>query len=342
MPTNEPERSKSHVQEESSRLYVKTAFNRFGWVAHDLNPDYGEDLFVFVYEDRIATGDLFFVQIKSTEADVSTGLAYRLRVATIRRWTRLSVPVVLVLYTSVPNVRSYWSVFSSKEWSDLLLSIEEGQETVSIPQDPKKILDEMSAVGLRSAVTVPLRAVDLAPLRGLLRHAEKHCEEIGAWLLKYKHEYDEFHQATTEAETKAMVEHGGWGSKGHSIHETLSPHHHMGSAEWSAMTQVLFKRLDTLPKTVPKGILSDAEAFSTLILGLQRRILARNENQTAMETVHQLAQLELSGSELTTSLTALQNTDPSMSDVLELLIKRALVSACIDQIKWSAIDLLIA
>lgn len=118
--------------------------------AHDLNPDYGEDLFVFVYDGRIATGDLFFVQIKATEG-TSTQLAYRLGVATVRRWSRLSVRVVLIHYTSTPTVRSHWSVFRAMEWRELLASVPEGQVTLCVPQDQSTILNDTSAGQLQGS-----------------------------------------------------------------------------------------------------------------------------------------------------------------------------------------------
>lgn len=95
-----------------------------------------------------------------------------------------------------------------------------------------------------------------------------------------------------------MLEQGSGGRKGRGILDDVSPHHYMGALEWGAMCEVLLKRLDKLPKTIPTGIMSDAAAFSDLILSLQQRLLMRNESRAATETVRRLAELELAGNDL--------------------------------------------
>ncbi len=106
----EPQRPKTHVYEDISRDVVKRVFHDAGWVAVDLTPDYGEDMLVSVYEDGLATGELFFAQIKAVVSRryIREGFVrYPLETAKLRRWERLLLPVIVIIYIPKEEA-SYW------------------------------------------------------------------------------------------------------------------------------------------------------------------------------------------------------------------------------------------
>ena len=62
-----PRRPRSHHLEDLSRNRVHDAFTAVGWTVEDLRKDYGEDLFVRIFQDGRATLLCFFVQAKATD-----------------------------------------------------------------------------------------------------------------------------------------------------------------------------------------------------------------------------------------------------------------------------------
>lgn len=73
-----PRRPHEHQIEELSRRKFREKCPA-AWVVRDLNPDYGLDMLVDIFEDDEATGRSFYVQMKSTrEARLDRALAVRL------------------------------------------------------------------------------------------------------------------------------------------------------------------------------------------------------------------------------------------------------------------------
>jgi hypothetical protein len=62
-----PRRPRSHILEDISRNKLHEAFDSVGWTVEDLREDYGEDLFVRIFADGVATPLSFFVQAKGTD-----------------------------------------------------------------------------------------------------------------------------------------------------------------------------------------------------------------------------------------------------------------------------------
>lgn len=62
-----PKRPRSHELEKISRNQLHELFTKAGWVVWDLQPDYGEDLFVRIFTDNRASHYSFFVQAKATD-----------------------------------------------------------------------------------------------------------------------------------------------------------------------------------------------------------------------------------------------------------------------------------
>ncbi|MGH7481433.1 MAG: DUF4365 domain-containing protein, partial [Longimicrobiales bacterium] len=61
-----PRRPRQHQIEELSRRALRARLPE-AWVVRDLNPDYGLDVAVDIFEDERATGLSFAVQLKATE-----------------------------------------------------------------------------------------------------------------------------------------------------------------------------------------------------------------------------------------------------------------------------------
>ena len=90
-------RPRSHQLESQSRLAFSASLPS-SWVFRDLAPDYGLDGMVEVFDEKgLATGHLFFVQLKATDRT-----AMLLRVRLSRRlldyYSTLMLPVLLVLF----------------------------------------------------------------------------------------------------------------------------------------------------------------------------------------------------------------------------------------------------
>jgi hypothetical protein len=62
-----PNRPRSHILEDSSRNQLRDIFTRLEWVVWELHPDYGEDFFVRIFTNGMATHYSFFVQAKATD-----------------------------------------------------------------------------------------------------------------------------------------------------------------------------------------------------------------------------------------------------------------------------------
>lgn len=90
-------RPRSHQLETESRLAF-TASLPSAWVFRDLTPDYGLDGVVEVFDERgLATGHLFFVQLKATD-QAATALRVRLSRRLLDYYTTLVLPVLLVVF----------------------------------------------------------------------------------------------------------------------------------------------------------------------------------------------------------------------------------------------------
>jgi hypothetical protein len=106
-----PIRTRSHQIEDLSRNRLHAAFETCGWTVEDLAKDYGEDLFVRIFDRGIATPYSFFVQAKATD-QIATytrqrAIALPIETGHLRHWVRFSEPVILTLWDSKRDV-TYW------------------------------------------------------------------------------------------------------------------------------------------------------------------------------------------------------------------------------------------
>ena len=94
-----PNRPRSHELETASRIAFQQSLPK-NWLFRDVNPDYGIDGIVELFDDDcVAIGDFFFVQLKSTDqTDLSAALSISLKVETAIYYNSLTLPLLIVLY----------------------------------------------------------------------------------------------------------------------------------------------------------------------------------------------------------------------------------------------------
>jgi tetratricopeptide (TPR) repeat protein len=121
-----PLRPRSHEIEEEQRI----AFGQLmsGWVFRPLNSDYGIDGEVEIFEDGAATGLVFLVQLKATDAvSLQKALSVRISMRAYNYYRSREQPVLVVRYHA-PSKRMFALWFASFR----ILGIEEGQKTVTL------------------------------------------------------------------------------------------------------------------------------------------------------------------------------------------------------------------
>jgi hypothetical protein len=144
-----PRRPRFHVLEDISRNKLHEAFGSVGWTVEDLRQDYGEDLFVRIFVDEVATPLSFFVQAKGTDnivrhTDSHTGkIEFPVKRRHVEHWNQFWEPVILSLWDSKSNSTS-WNCVQT------YLSTKEGEAALAAPSDSIKIpLDKrLDSVGL--------------------------------------------------------------------------------------------------------------------------------------------------------------------------------------------------
>ena len=94
-------RPRSHQLETQSRSAFSASLPP-GWLFRDLAPDYGLDGVVEVFDEGgVATGHLFFVQLKATDKLLINGsLRVRLDTRTLDYYSTLVLSVLLVMFHS--------------------------------------------------------------------------------------------------------------------------------------------------------------------------------------------------------------------------------------------------
>ena len=96
-----PQRPRSHqLETESQQAFVSSLPSR--WVYRPINPDYGLDGLVELFDESgKAQGDFFFVQLKSSDKnELSEALAIRIRRDTAEYYRSLALPVLVVVFHS--------------------------------------------------------------------------------------------------------------------------------------------------------------------------------------------------------------------------------------------------
>ena len=91
-----------HDIENISEDQIRECFHRFGWEVDCFGNDYGEDLFVRIFEHGNFTGAAFYLQLKGTSntnqyALQSGDLSYSVETINLLQWSQNPLPVIFVL-----------------------------------------------------------------------------------------------------------------------------------------------------------------------------------------------------------------------------------------------------
>lgn len=129
-------RPQQHIIETKS----KKSFERLipdTWVARELGSDYGLDYLLEIFKNNNSSGHLFFVQLKGTDTEIiDDTISYRLSVDNIEYWNTITIPVLLVFYSTKSN--KFWGLWINKLKNNFLLKKE----------DQKKLTIKLSANNL--------------------------------------------------------------------------------------------------------------------------------------------------------------------------------------------------
>jgi hypothetical protein len=94
-----PSRPAQHSLETLSRVRFREKIPPT-WVVRDLDPDYGLDMLVDVFERDEATGLSFYVQIKGTRQEGAASHGVRLTEAQANLYRSVDLPVLVALFVA--------------------------------------------------------------------------------------------------------------------------------------------------------------------------------------------------------------------------------------------------
>lgn len=140
-----PNRPRSHILEDSSRNQLRDIFTRLEWVVWELHPDYGEDFFVRIFTNGMATHYSFFVQAKATDNidqfmhKDRKHLRFPIKLAHIKHWSQFWEPVILTVWDAKSGT-TYWEVIQDFLGTKPLEEFQHKRILVDIPVD--NVLDE--------------------------------------------------------------------------------------------------------------------------------------------------------------------------------------------------------
>src|SRR5260221_5482694 len=101
-----------HDTENISEDQISEYFHRLGWEVQRFGKDYGEDLFIRIFEEGAFNGKAFYVQLKGTnkikQYVLKTGVfSYGVNVVNLLQWHRNPFPVIFVLW-DIKGRAGYW------------------------------------------------------------------------------------------------------------------------------------------------------------------------------------------------------------------------------------------
>jgi len=141
-----PLRPRAHVLESVSRTRLHETFTRAVWTVEDLSNDYGEDLFVRIFDGPLPTPYSVFIQAKATDriskylsADRSA-VHYPVTTDHVTHWERFWEPVLLTVWDSAADI-TYWETIQTALGS-LTRPIRKGQKTVLVPIPTLNVLND--------------------------------------------------------------------------------------------------------------------------------------------------------------------------------------------------------
>lgn len=156
--------SSEQKQENVSRKQFEEFLAEYEWVTTDVVPDLGEDILVRIFENGVATGISFYVQIKSThdleEHRLKSGdMAYSVEVKDLEHWDGQVLPVLLVLWDINRREGIYSWIKSQIAQLDSKGKPWRQQKTVKVHFPHDHILNEMALRKLRRELGIQFHDV---------------------------------------------------------------------------------------------------------------------------------------------------------------------------------------
>lgn len=107
-----PSKVEQHIIEQRSEDQLREAIHDLVWEVDHFGRDYGEDLFVRIFENGNPTGHVFYIQLKgSKKIDnylLKSGMfSYAFSSKKLNQWRKYPVPVIIMLW-DIEKRKGYW------------------------------------------------------------------------------------------------------------------------------------------------------------------------------------------------------------------------------------------
>lgn len=141
-------RPQQHIIETKSKKQFE-ALIPDTWVARELGADYGLDYLVEIFKSNNSTGHLFFVQLKGTDCEiVNDTVSYQLSLDNVEYWNTITLPVLLVFYSS--QSKNFWGVWTNEIKENIALK-KDNQKKYTISLNSKNLISANFFVELENA-----------------------------------------------------------------------------------------------------------------------------------------------------------------------------------------------
>lgn len=145
-------RTKAHEIGDQAILYLISEFGKQGWTSEEVSRDYGEDLYVRIFEDGDATNKFFHVQSKATsnlERYQKEGgeFSFPFTVNHIRSWLSFRHPVLVTLFDAKAGVAYWLDVKDGVQGKDL-----ETSDSLSLRIPQKNIIADSNLSELKQHI----------------------------------------------------------------------------------------------------------------------------------------------------------------------------------------------
>ncbi|SFB74322.1 protein of unknown function [Flexibacter flexilis DSM 6793] len=143
-------RPQQHIIETKSKKQFESLIPDT-WVARELGADYGLDYLVEIFKSNNSTGQLFFVQLKGTDSEIiNDTISYQLSLDNIEYWNTITLPVLLIFFSS--QSKKFWGVWTNEIKENIVLK-KEKQKKYTISLTSKNLISANFFVELESAFT---------------------------------------------------------------------------------------------------------------------------------------------------------------------------------------------
>ncbi len=142
-------RTWQHECESRSRDQLQDLLHSSGWVIETFSEDYGEDLYIRIFERGNPTGHDFYIQLKGTDnikqyvLKKAPFFSYSVDLANLKQWHDFTWPVIFVLW-DIEQRLGYWAHMQplvenhlqvDSHWLENLSQVKEPTRTIRIPID---------------------------------------------------------------------------------------------------------------------------------------------------------------------------------------------------------------